>query len=320
MRITLIAVMLAGLWHAAIAAAPVRAAETKQVTQHRVLVQGNNKIAIVGRDGKIEWEAPCPGAAHDGALLANGNVLFPTGNTTLVEMTPSKQIVWRHESKPKAGYSGAVEIHAFQRLANGLTMVAESGNQRIIEVDKGDKIVREVALTIAHPNSHRDTRRARKLDNGNYLVCHEGDGTVREYDPAGKVVWSYALDLAGRPRTPGHDGHGTEVFNALRLPNGNTLIGAGNGNRVIEVNPAGKTVWSVEQDELPGVRLFWVTGLQVLPNGNIVIGNTHAGANNPQLIEVTRDKKVVWQFHDWQGFGNDVCVSQILDVRGRTIR
>ena len=112
------------------------------------------------------------------------------------------------------------------------------------------KIVKEVPLTVKNPDPHRDTRLARKLASGNYLVCHEGDGMVREYDGAGKVVWSHQLDLAGRPRSPGHgpEGHGTEVFGALRLKNGNTLIACGNGNRVIEVTPEGKTVWSLEQE------------------------------------------------------------------------
>ena len=82
-------------------------------------------------------------------------------------------------------------------------MVAESGNARIVEVDQDGKIVYELPLTVDKPNPHRDTRMARKLDNGNYLVCHEGDGKVREYDPTGKVVWTYTLDLGGRPRSPG---------------------------------------------------------------------------------------------------------------------
>src|SRR5437879_13402138 len=114
----------------------------------------------------------------------------------------------------------------------------------------------------------------RKVDNGNYLVCHEADSKVREYDRTGKVVWSYTLDLAGRPRSPGHgpEGHGTEVFAALRLSSGNTLIACGNGNRVIEVTPERKTVWSIEQNELPNVQLAWVTTLEVLPNGNIIVG------------------------------------------------
>src|SRR5439155_25011061 len=200
-----------------------------------------------------------------------------------------KKVVWSYEAKQKPGYTGRIEIHAFQRLDDGRTMVAESGNARIVEVDKVGKVVHELPLTVEHPNPHRDTRMARKLANGHYLVCHEADGKVREYDPAGKVVWTYVLDLAGRPRSPGHgpEGHGTEVFGAVRLPGGNTLIACGNGNRVIEVTPEGKTVWELKQDELPGIKLAWVTTLQVRDNGNIIVGNCHAGPENPQLTEVT---------------------------------
>lgn len=292
----------------------------QKTTGHRLVAQDRGKVTIVSAKGEVEWQTDCPFVSHDIEMLPNGNLLLHTAPATIVEMTPQKQVVWKFISKPKEGYSGAVEIHAFQRLKNGLTMVSESGNRRIIEVDKEGKIVHEILLTVDKPNSHRDTRMARKLDNGHYLVCHEGDGVVREYDVKGKVVWSYTLDLNGRERADGHEGHGTEVFGAIRLPNGNTLIAGGNNNRVIEVTRDGKIVWSVEQNELPGIRLTWVTTLQRLPNGNLIIGNTHAGPDNPQLIEVTRDKKVVWTLKDFNTFGNDLCASQILDVKGKVIR
>lgn len=286
--------------------------------RYRVLGADRGHVAIVGPKGQVEWKVPNPAQVHDLTMLPNGNLLLHTNDTTVVEMTPEKEVVWRYESKPKAGYNGRIEIHAVQRLADGTTLIAESGNGRLIEVDRAGMIVREIPLTIQHPDAHRDTRMVRKLKNGHYLVCHEGDGTVREYDEAGKVVWSYVLDLAGRPRTPGHgpEGHGTEVFGALRLPSGNTLIAAGNGNRVIEVSQAGKVVWSLEQNDIPGIQLAWVTTLQVLPNGNIIVGNCHAGPENPQLFEVTRDKKIVWMFKDFKTFGNSLAAAQVLDVEG----
>jgi hypothetical protein len=298
------------------------AANAAEPNQHRILAVDNGHAAIVNTKGEVEWELPLKHDAHDIAMLPNGNVLLHTGPTTVVEMTPDKKIVWRHEAKPKPGNSGAVEIHSFQRFDNGLTMIAESGNRRIIEVDKDDKIVREIPLTVNKPEPHRDTRLVRKLASGNYLVCHEGDGAVREYDPTGKVVWSYTLDLDGRPRTPGHgpEGHGTEVFGAIRLAGGNTLIAAGNGNRVIEVTPEGKIVWSIGPHELRGITLAWVTTLELLPNGNLIFGNTHAGPENPQLIEVTRDKKVVWTFKDFKTFGNGLAAAQVLDIDGGAIR
>jgi len=286
----------------------------------RVLAADRGRVAILDAQGRVEWEVANPYVCHDIQVLPNGNILFPTSDTRIVEMTRDKRVVWEHVSRPKPPYTGRVEIHAFQRLADGNTMVSESGNRRIIEVDGAGRVVHEVPLIVDLPDAHRDTRRARKLENGNYLVCHELDGVVREYDPRGRVVWAYRLDLGGRPRTPTHAGHGTEVFNALRLKNGNTLIAGGNNNRVLEVDRAGTIVWSIEHDELPGIRLFWVTSLQVLPNGNVVFGNTHAGPDNPQLVEVTRDKRVVWTLKNWTVFGNDLCASWLLDAPQPVLR
>jgi hypothetical protein len=290
--------------------------------KYKVLAQDKGHVAVVGPDGKVEWEVECRYNSHDIHLLPNGNLLLHTGPATVTEMTPKKEVVWKYEAKPKDGYKGRVEVHAFQRLADGTTMVAESGNRRIVEVDAGGKVVKEVPLTVNKPDPHRDTRMVRKLASGNYLVCHEGDGCVREYDPAGKVVWEYKLDLGGRPRSPGHgpEGHGTEVFGAVRLPNGNTVIAGGNNNRVVEVDPAGKVVWSLDQKELPGITLAWVTTLHVLPNGNLIVGNCHAGPDNPQLVEVTRDKKVVWTFRNFQVFGNSCAAAQVVGIDGPVLR
>ena len=286
------------MWMRAAVAGAVLLTATAQAADravtHRVLGQDRGKIAILNAKGEVEWETPCSFVTHDIQLLENGNVLVSPNANEVAEIAKDGKVVWHYVSKPQAPYTGAVEVHAFQRLRDGLTMIAETGNKRIIEVDKDDHIVHEVPLTVDHPSSHRDTRRARKLDNGHYLVCHEGDGVVREYDGTGKVVWSYALDLNGKPRTDGHQGHGKEVFNAVRLLNGDTMIAGGNNNRVFEVTPEGKTVWSIDQDEQPGIHLCWVTDLEVLPNGHLIFGNTHAGPDNPQLFVVTREKKVVW--------------------------
>jgi Mala s 1-like protein len=290
--------------------------------KYRVLAADKGQVALVDASGHVQWSVENKTEVHDVQLLANGNYLFPTSRTTVVEMSPEKKIVWSYTAQPKAGYKGPIEIHACQRLDDGLTMVAESGNARIVEVDSAGKIVHEIPLTVEHPNPHRDTRMVRKTPNGHYLVCHEGDGKVREYDPAGKVVWTYKLDLAGRPASDGHgvEAHGTAVYGAVRLKNGNTLIACGNGNRVIEVSPEGKTVWSLEQRELPGITLAWVTTLHVLPNGNVIVGNCHAGPDNPQLFEVTRDKKVVWTFKDFTNFGNSLAASHVLDTATPAIR
>ena len=84
---------------------------------------------------------------------------------------------------------------------------------------------------------------------------------------------------------------------------------------MLEVNPAGSIVWKVEQKDLPGITLAWVTRVERLPNGNTLIGNCHAGPENPQLIEITPDRQVVWSWTDFKNFGNSTPVVAVLPPR-----
>lgn len=291
---------------------------------HEVLVQGNGKLARVATDGVITWEMPWDGI-HDIHVLPSGNILVQEKMRKVVEIDPkTKQVVWSYDSSTSNGNDGKkVEVHAFQPLPNGHLMIAESGPARIIEIDREGKIHHEIALEVDRPHPHTDTRLARKLDNGHYLVCHEADGKAREYDADGKVVWEYTVPLFGKKEQGGHglDAFGNRLFSAIRLKNGNTLIGTGNGHSVIEVTPEKEIVWSLRQDDLEGIRFAWVTTLEVLPNGNYVIGNCHAGPGNPLLVEIEpKTKKVVWTFDHFDTFGNSVPNTQLLDFVGESIR
>jgi len=265
---------------------------------------GKNIVVICDADGKILWSHPTAGPKtghaghHDIQLLDNGNILFHENWTTILEMTLDKKIVWSYDSSKANGNQGrAVDVHAFQRLPSALTMIAESGVGRIIEVDKDGKIHAEVKLK---PGGTQHTRMVRKLASGNYLVCAENPGVVTEYNGKGEVVWDYPIK--------------TRVFGAIRLKNGNTLIASGSGNSVVEVTPERKVVWEIK-DALPDAKiaLKWTTSLTELANGNFIIGNCHAGEKSPQIFEITHDKKVVWQFNQYPTFGNGLACSQVLD-------
>ncbi len=300
------------------------AALQAQAPKHRLLTADSSKgrIAIIDEQGKTEWEMKI-GPLHDLHLLSNGNVLLQKSWTKILEVDPkSNNVVWEYDSATSNGNAGKkIEVHAFQRLESGLTMIAESGVSRIIEVDASGKLVHEMPLKVANPHPHRDTRLVRKLASGNYLVCHEGDGLVREYKPNGETAWEYAVPLFDKQRADGHgvEAFGNQCFAAVRLPSGNTLISTGNGHAVLEVTPAKEIVWKLEQNDLPGIQLAWVTTLQVLPSGNIVLGNCHAGEKNPQIVEVNRGKKIVWSFLDFKRFGDSTTNTQILSTNGEPI-
>lgn len=265
---------------------------------------GKNVLAICESDGTVLWEhrtaGPQKGHAghHDVHFLPSGNILFHDSWTKTQEITLGKEVVWEYESATMNGNDGRkVDVHAFDRLANGETVIVESNVGRIIHVDKNGKLVKQVPLG---EGGRRKTRLMRILNNGNYLACAEQPGVVTEYDGKGNVVWEYEI--------------GTRVFGAIRLKNGNTLICSGSGNSVVEVSPLKKVVWEVSR-AIPGtdITLGWMTAVQELPNGNIVAGNCHAGEQNPQIFEITKDKNVVWEFDEWDLVGNGLACWQILD-------
>ena len=308
-----------------LAAVAVSGISASTEAAHRVLMFGNNKLAIVDTDGNVEWELPWRGV-HDLHVLDNGHIMTQQQMRRVVEIDPeSKDIVWSYDAAQSNGNAGKrVEVHAFQPLKNGRVMIAESGPARIIEIDRDGKIHHEIKLKVDNPHPHRDTRLARKLDSGNYLVCHEGDGVLREYDgESGKVVWEFAVPLFDKPRQRGHgpEAFGNQLFAAVRLKNGNTLIGTGNGHSILAVTPAKEIIWQIHQNDLPDITLAWVTTLEVLDNGNIVIGNCHAGPDNPLLVEIEpKSKKVVWTFDRFDVFGNAASNSLLLDVAGKSLR
>jgi outer membrane protein assembly factor BamB len=291
--------------------------------QHRVLLQGGDRLAIIEPDGTISWEMKW-GGVHDLQRMQNGHILVQDTMQRVAEIDPAtKEVVWRYDAANANGNAGKpLEVHAFQPLGDDLLMIAESGPGRIIEIDRDGRIHKEIQLQRDRPDPHRDTRLARKLPDGHYLVCHEGDGKVREYDETGQVIWEFAVPLFGKEPKPGHgpEAFGNAVFSALRLPNGNTLIGTGNGHSLLEVTPQKEIIWSLHQNDLPNITLAWVTTLQLLPNGNLVFGNCHAGPNQPILIEIEpKTKRVIWTLNAHDRFGNDVSNSLVLDVAESSI-
>lgn len=257
------------------------------------------KVFLVNAAGKVEWSYDAPNA-NDVWALPNGNFLFNTGHG-VKEVTRGKKVVFSYES--------ASDIYACQRLPNGNTFIGECSAGRLLEVNPSGQIVKEIRLVPAGQDAgHAYMRNARQLPNGGYLVAHYGLQVVREYDANGKLVRE--IPAPGGPHS------------VIRLPNGNTLIASadmgGATARVFEVTPEGKTVWQVSGDELPGVSLKFMAGMQRLSNGNTVLcnwlGHGHIG-QTADIIEVTPDKKVVWTFADHRNM-KTVSNFQLLSTAG----
>ena len=266
-----------------------------------------NILAITEANGDVIWSYKTAGKEkghaghHDVHMLSNGNILFHETWQDVKEITLGKKIVWAYDCSNSNGNQGKrVHVHAFSRLANGNTQIVESGIGRVIDVDRSGEVKNFFKLK---PGGTMNTRWARPTPQGTLLVCSEQPGVVTEYDKKGKIIWDYLIK--------------TRVYGAIRLKNGNTLIASGSGNSVVEVTPE-KVVWEIK-GKVPGteIELKWMTCLQERENGNFIVGNCHAGPNNPQIFEITRDKKVVWEFNEFELVGNGLACWQVLDGKRR---
>src|SRR5207244_3956421 len=147
----------------------------------------------------------------------------------------------------------------------------QSGPRRILGADDSTKRLAIIAPdgSVEWSTSVGAIHDAAVLPNGNILY-QQGWTKIVEVTRDKKAVWEYDVPLFGKERKAGHgpEAFGNSVFSAIRLANGNTLIGGGNGHCVLEVTPQKVIVWKVEQNDLPGISLAWVTRVERLANGN----------------------------------------------------
>jgi prepilin-type processing-associated H-X9-DG protein len=262
-----------------------------------LLVGGSNRVMILAPDGRVLWEQKA-GLVHDVWMLPNGNVLYADGSVT--EVAPDHKVVFQY--KPEVQQGGGA--YGCQRLENGNTMVAENSTGRILEVDPSGRAVFTLQLQPSQQGSHENMRIARKLKNSNYLVCLKGARLLREVTPKGDTV----LEIKTANIT----------FAAFRTPKNTTYVST--LDHVTEYDAAGKKVWEFANTDIPGVTITNMTGMHLLPNGNLAVGcyAAYKGAEGTGLFEIARDKKAVWRYGNPKADGSLMAL-QVLDKAGKRL-
>ena len=264
----------------------------------QLLAAGDRRVMILSPKGEIAWEHPTA-LTHDAWMLANGNVLFADG-ATVTEVTPDHKVVFQYKSPEQKGGG----TFSCQRLDNNVTLIGENSTGKVLETDASGKVLFELQTQPATLGAHHNMRMVRKLASGNYLVCHSGSHVVKEYTPKGDVV----LEL----KTP------NLAFAAIRTAKGTTLVST--LDKLIEFDATGKVVWEFANTDISGVKITNMTGLHLLPNGNIVTGcyRAYEKGEGTGLLEITRDKKLVWRLSNPKLAGTMMAV-QKLDGSGKAM-
>ena len=265
-------------------AVPFGKQKSKSGITHSFLICGN-KTVLLNEKSEILWQTK--GYGRDGFVLENGNILVSVANVAK-EISRDGKLVWSYQLS-----KGNKELGTCVRLENGNTLVVERGvKPQLLEVGRDGKIKVRVPLQPETANAHMQTRMARKMPNGNYLVPHLLAFAVKEYKPDGTVVRTIKTDLAelgGRKER-------NWPFTAIRVGDGKILSNLTNGNKCVEFDSKGGVAWRLDNSHVDG-RLADPCGGQRLTNGNTVICSYgQKKGDMPKIFEVTKDKKVVWEY------------------------
>jgi len=282
---------------------------------HRFLKGGwkSKGVGIVRKDLTIEWEQPDDSEISDAWHLADGSVVHSFSdrgkNAAGIKCYgPDRTLKWTYTVAPGR------DNHSCQPLPGGHFLAGESakGAAFMVEIDHTGKKVKETALELpdkmtelALKDIHHMFRNVRKTAAGTWLAgCMKYNKAV-EWSADGKFLRAFP------------DCH----YAAVRLADGNTLVSGKKG--VLEYDAKGQVIWSMAAADFEklNLRISMICGIQRLPNGNTIISNVDHGSltktgDSYRLIEVTKDRELVWWVDDPMLNGLNLGSFQVLDVEG----
>ena len=259
--------------------------------------RNNNRIIILNpHTRKIVWRFPGPGDIKPGQSFHDpDDAFFAPGyrsitineeyNQTMSQIDlKTHRIVWSfgHPGVRGSAYGYLSNPDDAYLLPNGLFMVADIQNCRVLFVNRAKKVVREIghAGSCGHnpPQGLSSPNGATPLPDGGVLVTEIG-GWVDRISKSGRLLWTI--------RTPT-----TYPSDAQLLPNGNVLVaGFNTPGRVDEITPSGRVVWTYAPTgqwslDRPSLAERW-------PNGMIAITDDW---HHRVVVVNPRTKQVVWSY------------------------
>jgi hypothetical protein len=262
--------------------------------------RNNNRLLIVSPAKRVVWSFPRPGDVRPGQTFHDPDDAFFTPGYRAISINEefnetaslvdvrTHRIFWTYGHAGVAGSSFGYLSNPDDAylLRNGLLMVADIKNCRVLFVNHAKKVVREIghAGSCGHdpPRGLSSPNGATPLADGGVLVTEIG-GWVDRIDASGHLLYTV--------RTPT-----TYPSDAQLLPNGNILVaGFNTPGRVDELTPRGKIVWTYAPQsgagalDRPSLAVRW-------PNGMIAVTDDW----HHRVVVIDPDtKKIVWSYgHD----------------------
>jgi hypothetical protein len=224
----------------------------------------DNRVLVVNRYGRIVWQYGRAGVAGSGPGqldhptdavwlpgIENTFLIVDQGNQRVIEVNAKKRIVWQYGT---TGVAGSAANQLNHPAGVGLSwqgeepryLIADQGNDRVIEVTRGKRITWSYGGPQGSPLS--EPTAVRRQPSGRLLVVDSGNARILRVSRAKQVTWSYVT--ASRPGSVAQPA----PADALRRDDGDTVISDGLNQQVIEVAHDAMMVWSYGTLALPGIQ------------------------------------------------------------------
>lgn len=278
----------------------------RAAAQDKLLVagSGNPHILLVDKQtGNVEWKHALEKGeeCNTVALTRKGEVLYSYKRG-------AKLVTWDHRVVWDYPVPDQTELQSATLLRNGGVLLGICGNPaRFVELDKNGKEVNEVLLDLEVEKPHNQFRQVFQLRNKNYLIPVMARQKVLEVTRKGKVVAEHQIE--------------GKAFSSLELKDGNLLLPCGDGHYYMVIDRrTGEELKRTNANDIPGVALLFVGQILQLKNQNLLICNWYGHTKDvtvdePQLIEIDKEGKVVWSLHDKENVGKISAACYLKDFR-----
>jgi HEAT repeat protein len=218
----------------------------------------SNTLWESGPGGKTRWEIEDLQGPYDMQMLGGGRVLvaeYLGGQVT--ERDRKGTVLWKKEIDRPVSCRRLPNGHTFIATTRGVVELAADGREVFAHTLQKTQLPVYCAYRPTHGSAV-------------YIVCEQGFLAV---ETGQKKVTEKRLDVGG------------QVSDVQGLVNGNLLltVTVGTAAKVVEVSPAGKTVW---ETKVPGV-----CSATRLVNGNILA----VSKSGRVLVQVDATGRVLWQ-------------------------
>lgn len=231
-----------------------------------------NGIYMLDAAGEISWKETNLPHPQD-IDFAPAGAIFSSEKNGARLIGPDHELKWKYTA-PATCQNPVAQV-----LADGRYLVGNEGPGTLLEIDARGRTLTEIPLSPCSKGHHGQFRFCRKTPQGTYLGTLTNEGRVKEYQADGAVVCDF-----GAFKTP---------VSAIRLQNGNTLIGS--FNKLSEHDQSGAEIWSFcpATDGHLGGKGCHVTGLVEWAAGQRVMALYHTDPAWPDIMVVTTKKEIV---------------------------